>query len=187
MASEKKIRKLEEGTPMTIPQEDQQPRPLFPKTDAILEVEGREIHINKQILADSSPVFKKMFESDFKEKHMHKIPLPGKKYEDFEKFVFLIYYPGDQCQITIDTVPVILSLSVEYQVTALQDRCETFLTKTLEHVQNYESDRLDIPTLLRYRECSTKYNLPNISEQAVNLLARYDVKLLKQAGVSGEL
>ena len=100
MASEKKIRKLEEGTPMTIPQEDQQPRPLFPKTDAILEVEGREIHINKQILADSSPVFKTMFESDFKEKQMHKIPLPGKKYEDFEKFVFLIYNPGDQCLIT---------------------------------------------------------------------------------------
>ena len=74
-------------------------------------------------------------------------------------------------------------MSVEYQVTALQDRCESFLSKTLEHVQNHESDRLDIPTLLRYRECSTKYNLPNISEQAVNLLIRYDVKLLKQAGV----
>ena len=29
--------------------------------------------------------------------------------------------------------------------------------------------------------------MPNISEQAVNLLVRYDVKLLKQAGVSGEL
>ena len=92
-----------------------------------------------------------------------------------------------QILFTVDTVPVILSLSVEYQVTALQDRCESFLSKTLEHVQNHESDRLDIPTLLRYRECSTKYNLPNISEQAVNLLIRYDVKLLKQAGVSGEL
>ena len=99
MASEKVLRKLDE-TPVAISQEDQQPRPLFPKTDAILEVEGREIHINKQILADSSPVFKNMFESDFKEKHMHKIPLPGKKYEEFEKFVFLIYNPGDQCQIT---------------------------------------------------------------------------------------
>ena len=84
---------------------------------------------------------------------------------------------------TVDTVPVILSLSVEYQVTALQDRCESFLTKTLEHVQNHESDRIDIPTLLRYIACSTKYNLSNILEQVVNVLIRYDVKLLKQAGV----
>ena len=94
---------------------------------------------------------------------------------------------------TDDTVPVILSLSVEYEVTSLQDRCETFLTNTLEHVQNHESERIDIPTLLRYIECSKVHDLQNILEQVVNLLVRYDVKLLKQAGVktcpyvSGEL
>ena len=106
-----------------------------------------------------------------------------KLYMQFFLLVFLLS--------TGDTVTVILSLSVEYQVTALQDLCKSFLTKTLERVQNHESDRIDIPTLLRYIECSTTYGLPNIFEQAVNLLIRYDVELLKQAGVkmciSGEL
>lgn len=87
MASEKNLRKSEE-TPVAISHEDQQPRPLFPKTDAILEVEGREIHINKQILADSSPVFKTMFESDFKEKHMYKIPLPEKSMKTLRNLCF---------------------------------------------------------------------------------------------------
>ena len=31
---------------------------------------------------------------------MSTVPLPDKKYEDFEKFVFLIYNPGHQFQIT---------------------------------------------------------------------------------------
>lgn len=125
MASEKNLRKSEE-TPVAISHEDQQPRPLFPKTDAILEVEGREIHINKQILADSSPVFKTMFESDFKEKHMYKIPLPGKKYEDFEKFVFLIYNPGDQCQITSKFVCLLFSISF------FQSHSDVTITRTVK-------------------------------------------------------
>lgn len=125
MASEKKLRKLEE-TPVTISQENQHPRPLFPKTDAILEVEGREIHINKQILADSSPAFKNMFESDFKEKHMHKIPFPEKKYEDFEKFVFLIYNPGDQCQITSKFVCLLFSISF------FQSHSDVTITRTVK-------------------------------------------------------
>ena len=116
MARERKHRKLEEvmsdsqeNEPYMYsenleeepePQSEEKPRPLFPQTDVILEVEGRPIHVNKQTLADSSPVFKRMFESDFKEKHMNTVPLPDKKYEDFEKFVFLIYNPGHQFQIT---------------------------------------------------------------------------------------
>ena len=116
MARERKHRKLEEvmsdsqeNEPYVYsenqeeepePQSEEKPRPLFPQTDVILEVEGRPIHVNKQTLADSSPVFKRMFESDFKEKHMNTVPLPDKKYEDFEKFVFLIYNPGHQFQIT---------------------------------------------------------------------------------------
>ena len=116
MASEKKLRKLEEDMSDSQeiepnmysenleeepePQSEEKPRPLFPPTDVILEVEGRPIHVNKQTLADSSPVFKRIFESDFKEKHMNTVPLPDKKYEEFEKFVFLIYNPGHQFQIT---------------------------------------------------------------------------------------
>ena len=73
---------------------------LFLRTDVILEVEGRQIHVNRQMLADHSPVFQGMFESDFKEKHMDNIPLPDKKFEDFEIFLSSFYYNEFQQTIT---------------------------------------------------------------------------------------
>lgn len=102
MASESKLPKLElndEPSESAI-QPLEQPRPLFLNTDIILEVEGQHIHVNKQTLSDKSPVFKRMFESDFAEKHMDIISLPGKKYKDFEKFVFFLYNPKVPNQIT---------------------------------------------------------------------------------------
>lgn len=84
MASENKLRKLEEVMsdmddkesdmndvkPDEDPesQSEEKPLPLFLPNDVILEVEGRQLYVNKQTLADSSPVFKRMFESDFQEK-----------------------------------------------------------------------------------------------------------------------
>ena len=75
-------------------------RTLFLRTDLTLEVEGRQIHVNRQMLADHSPVFQGMFESDFKEKHMDNIPLPDKKFEDFEIFLSSFYYNEFQHTIT---------------------------------------------------------------------------------------
>ncbi|XP_022294919.2 uncharacterized protein LOC111105038 [Crassostrea virginica] len=156
---------------------------LFLRTDIILEVEGRQIHVNRQMLADHSPVFQGMFESDFKEKHMDNIPLPDKKFEDFEIFLSSFYYNEFQHTITDDTVLVILPLAIEYQVTAVQDRCESFITKKLKQATNHEIERMDIPTLLSYIEYAEKYKLPTILALAVNLCARYDIPVLKEAGV----
>ena len=116
MASENKLRKLEEVMsdmddkesdmndvkPDEEPesQSEEKPLPLFLPNDVILEVEGWQLHVNKQTLADNSPVFKRMFESDFQEKHMDKISLPEKKYDDFQKFLFFICSPEDQRRIT---------------------------------------------------------------------------------------
>ena len=78
---------------------------------------------------------------------------------------------------------VILPLAIEYQVTAVQDRCESFLTQKLKQATNHEIERMDIPTLLSYIECAEKYKLPTILALAVNLCARYDIPVLKEAGV----
>lgn len=59
---------------------------LFLQPNVILEVEGKQLYVCKKILAEHSPVFKLMFESDFKERRNVRIPLPGKKYKDFEMF-----------------------------------------------------------------------------------------------------
>lgn len=76
-----------------------------------------------------------------------------------------------------------LSLAVEYQVTAVQNRCESFLTSELEQAERHKMDPNDIPTVLSYAKCAERYDLPSILQLAVDVLARYDVNLLKQEGV----
>lgn len=71
---------------------------MFVPPDIILVVEGIKLHVNKQVLADNSPVFKRMFEADFKEKQK-KIHLPNENIEDFEQFLCFIYRP-EKWQIT---------------------------------------------------------------------------------------
>ena len=63
----------------------------------------------------------------------------------------------------------LLSLAVEYQVKAVQERCESFPTSKLHQAQNGEIERINTPTLLSYVEWVEKYNLPNILRQAVQL------------------
>ena len=61
-------------------------------SDVVLEVEGRELHANRAVLAHYSPVFGKIFFSDFKEKDQSKVPLPGKSYDEMANF-FNVLYP----------------------------------------------------------------------------------------------
>lgn len=72
---------------------EMKPPTLFLPHDVILEVEGMHLHVRKQVLADNSPVFERMFKSDFKEKDLTKIPLPGKKFKDIVEFLRSFYDP----------------------------------------------------------------------------------------------
>ena len=65
----------------------------FLPTDVILKVEGRLFYLNRKRLAENSPFFKTMFESDFEEKHAEVITLHGKKFKEFEMFLFSFYFP----------------------------------------------------------------------------------------------
>ena len=56
-------------------------------SDVTFLVDGKELHFCKSILAASSPVFEKMFSSDFKEKESSVIPLPDKTYEEMDVFL----------------------------------------------------------------------------------------------------
>ena len=48
-------------------------------SDVVLVVERQKFHVHRYTLAMWSPVFEKMFTSEFKEKNSCEIPLPGKK------------------------------------------------------------------------------------------------------------
>jgi len=58
-----------------------------------LMIEGRHLHVHKEVLAAWSPVFKCMFTRDFKEKDQRTIELPDKKYDEFVELLHCMYPP----------------------------------------------------------------------------------------------
>jgi len=68
-------------------------------SSVVFDVENRKLHASKEVLALCSPVFRRMFESDFRERHAECIPLPGKSFKDFVEFL-LCLYPDTQKALT---------------------------------------------------------------------------------------
>eukprot|EP00105_Crassostrea_gigas_P011871 XP_011427702.1 PREDICTED: BTB and MATH domain-containing protein 47 [Crassostrea gigas] len=130
------------------------PPTLFLPHDVILEVEGMQLHVCKQVLADNSLMFERMFRSEFKKKDLTKIPLPGKKIKDMVEFLRSFYDPETIPPITDDTVFTILPLAEEYQVLEVKERCETFIIQTLQKSINHEIQRPDLHALLKYASCA---------------------------------
>lgn len=54
-------------------------------SDVVLVVEEQNFHVHRAILAFWSPVFEKMFTSEFEEKGKNEIPLPHKKNERVQR------------------------------------------------------------------------------------------------------
>jgi len=61
------------------------------KRSVILVVEHRELYVSKQILKLASPVFNSMFDSDFLEKNMASIDLPGKNCQEIVLLLSCLY------------------------------------------------------------------------------------------------
>ena len=60
-------------------------------SDQILVVEGKPLHVHRCVLSFWSPVFDRMFNSNFKEKNAVEIPLKGKKYKEILEMLQVIY------------------------------------------------------------------------------------------------
>ena len=85
------------------------------KSDLTVVVEGKELYVSKVILASLSPVFDRMFGSEFKEKTTNRLTLPDKGYESFLEFVCCIY-PGVDKPITSKLVWFLSELYTEQHV-----------------------------------------------------------------------
>ena len=58
--------------------------------DVIFEVEEQKFYVHRWILAWWSPVFDKMFSSNFAEKTKTEIALPGKKSVEFQELMLMV-------------------------------------------------------------------------------------------------
>ena len=69
-------------------------------SDALLIVEGKELHVHTLILSIASPVFERMFNGSFKEAETKRVILEGKSYEMVENMMRQIY-PVEPVEICI--------------------------------------------------------------------------------------
>ena len=69
-------------------------------SDVVLVVEDQKFHVHRSILAVWSPVFEKMFTSEFKEKNKDEIPLPGKKASEIKQLLYMLYPSLEEKQVT---------------------------------------------------------------------------------------
>lgn len=60
-------------------------------SDLTLVVEGRQLHVHKQYLAEWSPVWRRMFLGRFMERDAREIPLPGKRVSEITELLHCIY------------------------------------------------------------------------------------------------
>ena len=69
-------------------------------SDVILVVEEEKFHVHRAVLALSSPVFEKMFWSEFQEKDKKEVTLPDKKADEVEGLLLMLYPSVAEKQIT---------------------------------------------------------------------------------------
>lgn len=83
---------------------------------------------------------------------------------------------------TEDTVLFILPLAEEYQVVKVKARCEDCMIQALQ-LTTQGIPQIDTRTLLYYAANAEFYNLSSALPLVVQMCAKYDDLLLKQAGI----
>ncbi|XP_045183069.2 uncharacterized protein LOC123541570 [Mercenaria mercenaria] len=137
------------------------------KEDVALLVEGKKLHVAKNVLSYTSPVFDAMFSSPFSEKDKAEVELPGKEFKSFLEFLRCIY-PGSKGSITEENVFQLLSLADEYQVEKLKKKCTKFLCQYVGKETRTTQD------VLKCLAVSERYQLNGIKAICVDTLNSKD-------------
>lgn len=95
-------------------------------SDLAFLVEGQRFHVHRWVLSQCSPVFEKMFISNFSEKDKREIVMPGKKIAEFHDLLLMVYSLAER-SITSENCSYLLKLADEYQIGLLLEKCEDFL------------------------------------------------------------
>ncbi|KAL9962434.1 hypothetical protein ACROYT_G031538 [Oculina patagonica] len=101
-------------------------------SDVVLVVEEQRFHVHRGTLAMWSPVFERMFTSDFKEKNSDEIPLPGKKASEIKELLQIMYPSLEEKVVTKGNCYFLLDLAREYQITSITQKCEDILVSAVK-------------------------------------------------------
>lgn len=65
----------------------------------------------------------------------------------------------------------------------VKERCEHFITQTLQRAINHEIERPDFLTILKYISCAEQYNMASVLPLAVTMCAKYTIISLTEASL----
>lgn len=108
-----------------------------------------------------SPVFEKMLTSEFVERDAKEITLPGKKADEIEVLLKIMYSQGRARQIREENCQFLLELAEEYQMDTVKELCCEYLSGNLQDttcVKFYMiAERFRLDSLLKETLQQTKY------------------------------
>ncbi|XP_053400203.1 uncharacterized protein LOC128557201 [Mercenaria mercenaria] len=144
-------------------------------SDLTLIVQQNKIQVHKTVLAVASPVFRTMFESDFKEKDQQEIELQGKKYEDFVEFLSCLY-PNHLKIVTDGNVYKIMPLAAEYQVKVLENRCAQILSETVTNKHTEDANEV-----YRHIQLANRYKFNDLRSECIAIASDLRLSQLDEA------
>ncbi|XP_061176919.1 uncharacterized protein LOC133185624 [Saccostrea echinata] len=171
----------------------EKPMRRYTPTDVILEIEGRDIHVNKQVLADNSPVFKAMFESNFSEKHKGRIVLSDKKYDDFVIFLNTFYNPELSEPITEKNATVVERLADFYGMAFMKENCLSFINDQIKNAVMNSNYKIRPETLVDYmawieqQDIDEQQDSESSFSSLLGLCSECSTQSLKQAGICSKV
>lgn len=148
-------------------------------SDVVLVVEEQRFHVHRSMLAFWSPVFERMFASDFKEKNSDEIPLPGKKASEIKELLQIMYPSLEEKVITRNNCYFLLDLAREYQIASITRKCEDFLVSAVK--TRKENDVLAVLIV------GQNYELKTLIESCVYEARRLSLNELKHHTKHGEI
>ena len=141
-------------------------------SDVVLVVEDQKFHVHRFTLAYWSPVFEKMFLSDFKEKSNDKIPLPGKKASEIKHLLYMMYPSLEVKPFTKSNCYFLFELAREYQMESIAQKCEALMVSMVK-----QRTERDVLAMLIYGQ---KYQLKSLISTCIYEARRLTLKELKQ-------
>lgn len=128
-------------------------------SDQILIVEGREMHVHRCMLSLWSPVFDRMFNSNFKEKNCTKIELKMKSAGEIEEMLNIMYDRSKH--ITESNFQYLFELSEEYQIEQLRHQCVEYIKQV---------DKAGLKSLI-YLVTADRFGIKDVVETCIKELA----------------
>ncbi|XP_061186699.1 uncharacterized protein LOC133194809 [Saccostrea echinata] len=149
-------------------------------TDLTLIVEEKKIHVAKVVLMDASPVFRKMFTDDFKEKNAAEVHLPGKEYSSFVSFLRCIC-PREYVTLSESSIEDLLPIAHEYDVRCVLRKCEKWLLTELDLKKkkvsgHHFSVEDDVEYFMKCIYYGSEYGLRELYDKSFKTMIPYKLK-----------